>query len=222
MRGKGRKSSKREQRMPRWRRHSARTLAPGSNLERQATNTRPFTLNYDCNLSRSIIDPSRQLSLSGCTDQHKESTTQHFTSRNVANHRVFKSEVAANFDLREKKCVFHGWWLSMIDTHELNQTEQTTILYFVTCKSIRAVLLWAHSFRIKKNSTAFYVMLCIRRQRTTPASSSLFDDAVSSQTKAFLYPANIATFQVPTLCPNSTGGSAAQYLPSSPAVYSRH
>lgn len=106
VRGEGRKSSKRAQRMPRWRRHSARTLAPGSNLERQATNTRPFTLNYDCDLSRSIIDPSRQLSLSGCTDQHKESTTQHFTSRNVANHRVFKSAVAANFDLREKKKCF--------------------------------------------------------------------------------------------------------------------
>lgn len=87
-----------------WRRHSARTLAPGSNLERQATNTRPFTSNYDCDLSRSIIDPSRQLSLSGCTDQHKESTTQHFISCNVANHRVFKSAVAANFDLREKMC----------------------------------------------------------------------------------------------------------------------
>lgn len=157
MRGEGRKSSKRAQRMPRWRRHSARTLAPGSNLERQATNTRPFTLNYDCDLYRSIIDPSRQLSLSGCTDQHKESATQHFTSRNVANHRVFKSAVAANFDLREKKCVFHGWWVSMIDTHELNQTEQTTTLYFVTCKSIRAVLLWAHSFRIKKKQ---HSLLC--------------------------------------------------------------
>lgn len=124
VRGEGRKSSKREQRMPRWRRHSARTLAPGSNLERQATNTRPFALNYDCDLSRSIIDPSRQLSLSGCTDQHKESTTQHFTSRNVANHRVFKSEVAANFDLRERNVFFtvdECQWLTLMNSTKKNK-----------------------------------------------------------------------------------------------------
>lgn len=106
------KSSLREERMPRWRRHSARTLAPGPNLERQATNTRLVTLNYDCDLSRSVIDPSRQLSLSGCKGQNKESATQHSVSRNVARHGVFTSAVAANFNLRENKRVC--LWLASV------------------------------------------------------------------------------------------------------------
>lgn len=194
MRGEGRKSSKREQRMPRWRRHSARTLAPGSNLERQATNTRPFTLNYDCDLSRSIIDPSRQLSLSGFADQHKESTTQHFISCNVANHRVFKSAVAANFDLREKMCFSR--LMSVNDWHSWTQPNRTnnSPLFCHLQIDLRCAFVSPHYK--DKNKTKQHSLLCHVMHQTTDDRGRRLRPPRSSSTE---FPPNRKPFCIPAM-----------------------